>query len=214
MNNAQRPRIKICGLKDAEMALFAARAGADAIGLVSYPPSPRHVSLAQAATIARVLPPFVSVVALFVDAEASHVRAFVEQVRPSVLQFHGSEPPEWCEQFGVPWIKAVRVQPGLDLLQYASVYAGAQGLLLDAWVAGQPGGTGECFDWSVIPADLDKPLILSGGLNPQNVAAAIRQVRPWAVDVSSGVESGRGIKDASRISGFITEVQHAFDTVS
>lgn len=214
MNDFCKPRIKICGLKDVEMALFAARAGADAIGLVNYPPSPRHVTLDLATAIARALPPFVSAVGLFVDANASDVHAFIERVQPSVLQFHGDESPAWCEQFGRPWIKAVRVQPGLDLLQYATAYAGAQGLLLDACVSGQAGGTGERFDWSLIPATLGKPIILSGGLSPQNVAAAVREVRPWAVDVSSGVESARGIKDASRITGFITEVQHAFDTIS
>lgn len=204
-----RTRIKICGYTQVEAALHAAQAGADAIGLVFYPPSARYVDPARAREIARALPAFVSSVALFVDAEAGYVRAVIEQVRPGLLQFHGDETADYCRQFGLPYIKAVRVQTGLDLVQYATRFQDAQGLLLDAYLAGEAGGTGKVFDWNLIPRTLPLPLILSGGLNPANVAAAVAQVRPWAVDVSSGVEIGKGVKDATRVEQFITEVNNA-----
>ena len=204
-----RTRIKICGYTQLEAALHAAHAGADAIGLIFYPSSPRNVGLAQAREIARALPAFVSSVALFVDAETETVQTVIEQVRPNLLQFHGAESPAYCRQFRLPYIKAVRVQPGLNLVQYAARFGDAQGLLLDAYVAGEAGGTGQVFDWSLIPVALPLPLILSGGLNIGNVRDAIEQSRPWAVDVSSGVEISKGIKDASKVVKFISEVNNA-----
>lgn len=205
-----RTRIKICGLTQVEAALHAAYAGADAIGLVFYPPSPRHVEIAQAREIAQALPAFVSSVALFVDANVAAVQAVIEQVRPSLLQFHGDESPTYCRQFNLPYIKAVRVRAGLDLVQYATRFDDAQGILLDAFVPGEAGGTGHKFDWALIPPTLPLPLILSGGLDTQNVAAAIRQTQPWAVDVSSGVEISKGIKDAAKVVQFIQEVSNAY----
>jgi phosphoribosylanthranilate isomerase len=201
-----RTRIKICGFTMPDTALYAALAGADAIGLVFYPPSPRHVGLKVAQAIAQVLPPFVSRVALFVDAPVEQVREVLETVQPDLLQFHGDETPEYCRQFNRPYIKAVRVHVGLNLLQYASQYPDARGLLLDACIPGEVGGTGIHFDWQLIPPALPLPVILSGGLVPDNVAEAIRQVHPWAVDVSSGVESVRGVKDKEKILRFIAEV--------
>ncbi|MHB0990742.1 MAG: phosphoribosylanthranilate isomerase [Burkholderiales bacterium] len=204
-----RTRVKICGLTQAEDALHAAFAGADALGLVFYPPSARYVEPALARKIADGLPAFVSKVALFVDAEAEFVRAHIEQMRPDLLQFHGDETADFCRRFGLPYIKAVRVQAGLDLIQYAARFPDARGLLLDTYVAGEAGGTGKAFDWSMIPSSLPLPLILSGGLNSVNVAGAIAQTRPWAVDVSSGVEIAKGIKDATMVEQFISEVNNA-----
>ena len=206
-------RIKICGITRAEDALAAASSGADAIGLVFYQRSPRHVSIAQAKQLADVLPPFVAVVGLFVNAEAACVREVLASVPLDSLQFHGEETPEYCAQFNRPYLKAIRVKAGVDLLQCASDFRGAQGLLLDAHVEGIPGGTGTAFDWNLIPGKLPLPVILSGGLDAGNVAAAIKQVRPYAVDVSSGVESGgveagKGIKDAAKIAAFINEVNN------
>ncbi len=200
-------RIKICGITRSEDALACAQAGADAIGLVFYPPSPRHVAVAQAAMIARVLPPFVTTVGLFVNPAAEQVEAALNEVRLDVLQFHGDEPPEFCASFGVPYLKAIRVKAGVDLVQCAIRYQEAQGLLLDAYVEGTPGGTGQSFDWALIPSGLPLPVILSGGLEPASVAEAIRRVRPWAVDVSSGVEASKGIKDAAKIAAFIEGVR-------
>ena len=205
-----RTRVKICGFTQVDAALQAAHAGADAIGLVFYPPSPRHVEIVRAREITDALPAFVSSVALFVDADVAAVQAVIKQVRPSLLQFHGDESPAYCRQFGVAYIKAVRVRPGLDLVQYATRFNDAQGILLDAFVPGEAGGTGHRFDWTVIPPDLPLPLILSGGLDAQNVAAAIRQTQPWAVDVSSGVELSKGIKDATKVAQFIQEVNNAY----
>ena len=202
-------RVKICGITRPEDALIVAQAGADAIGLVFYAKSPRNVELDQAADIARALPPFVTSVALFVDPQPDRVHAVLQHVRPDVLQFHGEESPEFCRSFGVPYLKAVRVRPETDLLQFAALYADAQGVLLDAWSAGAHGGTGERFDWNLIPAGLPKPLILAGGLTPANVRLAIESVRPWAVDVSSGVEASKGIKDAALIAAFMKEVRNA-----
>lgn len=191
----------------------AARQGADAIGLVFYPPSPRHVSLAQATAIAAALPPFVTTVGLFVNPDPAQVEAVLRELRLDVLQFHGDEAPEFCGRFGVPWLKAVRVKPGVDLVQYAIRYQRAQGLLLDAYVEGTAGGTGQSFDWALIPPRLPLPVILSGGLDAGNVRAGIEQVKPWAVDVSSGVEAGKGIntlkgiKDAAKVAAFMREVR-------
>lgn len=200
-------RIKICGITRREDALVCAHAGADAIGLVFYPPSPRHVVAAHAAEIARALPPFVTTVGLFVNPAAEQVEAVLNEVHLDVLQFHGDESPEFCAGFGVSYLKAIRVKAGVDLVQCAIRYQEAQGLLLDAYVEGTPGGTGQSFDWELIPAELPLPVILSGGLESANVTDAIRRVRPWAVDVSSGVEASKGIKDAAKIAAFIEGVR-------
>ena len=208
-------RTKICGITRVEDGLAAAHAGADAIGLVFVAASPRNVALYRAAEIARAMPPFVTRVALFVNPEKDDVESVLRQVRPDVLQFHGEETPEFCREFGVPYLKAARVKPGLDLLQFTARYADAQGLLLDAWSEGAHGGTGERFDWSLIPRELPRPVVLAGGLTPENVGAAIRAVKPWAVDVSSGVEAEeagklrKGIKDAAKIAAFMKEVRYA-----
>jgi phosphoribosylanthranilate isomerase len=201
-------RIKICGLTREQDVLAAASLGTDALGLVFYEKSPRHVAVEQAAKLARAVPPFVTVVGLFVNPSVDYVREVLAKVPLDVLQFHGEETPEFCGQFGRPYLKAIRVRAGVDLVQCAARYAGAQGLLLDAFVEGTQGGTGESFDWSLIPHDLPLPVILSGGLHAGNVAAAIRQVRPYAVDVSSGVEAAKGIKDAAKIAAFIQEVKN------
>lgn len=203
----QRTRVKICGITRVEDGLAVAQIGADAIGLVFYDKSPRNVGLAQARAIADALPPFVSTVALFVDPQASEVQAVIETVRPDLLQFHGDESPEFCNGFNRPYLKAVRVKPGLDLLQYAARFGDARGLLLDAYSEAAHGGTGHRFDWDLIPPGLPSSLVLAGGLDPGNVAEAIRRVRPWAVDVSSGVEMAKGIKDAARIAAFVEEVK-------
>ena len=207
-------RIKICGITRVEDALAAAHCGADAIGLVFYERSLRHVSVAQAAQLAAALPPFVTVVGVFVNAEAAFVREVLAQVPLDLLQFHGDETPEYCAQFGKHYLKAIRVKAGVDLLQCASDFRSAKGLLLDAHVEGVPGGTGATFDWTLIPELLPLPVILSGGLDAENVAAAVEQVRPYAVDVSSGVEANeginilKGIKDAAKIAAFINEVKN------
>ncbi len=199
----------MCGITRPQDGLAAAAAGADAIGMVFYGKSPRNVTLDQAAAITRALPPFVSSVALFVNPQASEVEAVLHHVRPDVLQFHGEETPEFCRSFGVPYLKAARVRPDSDLLQFAAYFADAQGFLLDAWSEAGHGGTGERFDWNLIPANLPKPLILAGGLTPENVRLAIATVHPWAVDVSSGIEQSKGIKDAARIAAFMKEVENA-----
>lgn len=205
--HAYMTRTKICGITRVEDALAAAHSGADAIGLVFHEKSPRYVTLQQAARLAAALPPFVTVAGLFVDVSADYVHAVLEEVPLDVLQFHGEETPDFCASFSRPYIKAIRVREGVDLVQCASAYASAQGLLLDAWVKDVPGGTGHSFDWGLIPHGLPLPVILSGGLNPGNVAAGIRAVRPYAVDVSSGVEAQKGIKDAAKIAAFIKEVK-------
>ena len=204
--NYPMTRIKICGITRLEDALDAVHSGADALGLLFYDKSPRHISLQQAAQIADAIPPFVTLVGLFVNATAEEVHKVMQAVPLDALQFHGEEDPAYCAQFGRPYLKAIRVKAGVDLVQYAADYAGAQGLLLDSFVEGIPGGTGSSFDWDLIPLDLPLPVILSGGLNPANVAAAIRKVRPYAVDVSSGVEESKGIKDAAKIAAFTNEI--------
>lgn len=200
-------RVKICGITRKEDALAVAGSGADAIGLVFYDRSPRHVSLEEAARLVAVLPPFVTVVGLFVNASREYVREVLGRVNLDVLQFHGDEVPDFCEQFNKPYLKAIRVKAGVDLLQCAAHFHTAQGLLLDAHVEGVPGGTGALFDWALIPDGLPLPLILSGGLNVENVAMGIKRVRPYAVDVSSGVEASKGIKDAAKIARFMQEVR-------
>lgn len=201
--------VKICGITRLDDALAAARAGAHAIGLVFHRDSPRYLAPEAAAWIVRRLPPFVTSVGLFVDLEPAAVRAVLEVVPVDLLQFHGSEPPDYCAAFGRPYLKAVRVRPGVDLLQYAARYAAAKGLLLDAFSDAVHGGTGQSFDWALIPASLPVPIVLAGGLTPDNVAEAIRAVRPWAVDVSSGVEREKGIKDAAKIAAFIRGARDA-----
>jgi phosphoribosylanthranilate isomerase len=201
--------VKICGITRVEDALAAVRLGAHALGFVFCAASPRCVTPEHAAAIVRKLPPFVSAVGLFVNAEASAVQSVLEQVPLNLLQFHGDESPAWCAQFRVPYIKAVRVRAGVDLLQYAQLYSAGRGLLLDAYVEGAHGGTGSVFDWRLIPRDLPLPIVLSGGLDSVNVGAAIRGVRPAAVDVSSGVEAGPGIKDMQKMAAFFQGVRNA-----
>ena len=196
-------RVKICGITRVEDALAAAAAGADAIGLVFYAGSPRAVGVEQARAIIAALPPFVTTVGLFVDAGRDELAHILASVPLDLLQFHGDESAEQCEGFGRPYIKALRVRAGDDIVARVADYPGAQGILLDAYVEGVPGGTGEAFDWSLIPQRLSKPLILAGGLRPDNVAAAVAQVRPYAVDVSGGVEASKGIKDAQKVGAFI-----------
>lgn len=203
-----RTRIKICGITRVADAQAAALAGADAIGLVFYPPSPRCLALEQARQLVNAVPAFVATVALFVNPPVELVREVQARVRPAMLQFHGDETPEFCAQFGTPYVKACRVRPGVDLLEYLRPFSDAAGWLLDSHVE-EYGGVGERFDWALVPAERMRPLILSGGLARENVREAVRRVRPWAVDVSSGVESAKGIKDAARIAAFITEVRNA-----
>lgn len=203
-------RIKICGLTRMEDLAAAVTLGADAIGFVFYPHSPRHVTPAQAAALAARLPAFVTATGLFVNAEVSSVWETLEQVPLQLLQFHGDEDAAYCRQFKRPYIKAARVRPELDLLEYAARFPDACGLLLDAYVEGY-GGAGQRFDWSLVPDSLPLPLILSGGLDADNIGAAIETLKPWAVDVSSGVEVPglKGIKDAVRIAAFINGVRNA-----
>jgi phosphoribosylanthranilate isomerase len=196
-------RIKICGITRVDDALTAARLGADAIGFVFYRASPRYVEPERARDICAALPPFVSTVGLFVDADPAEVDAVRDRVPLSLLQFHGDETSAYCERFRAPYLKAIRVRPGTDLLQCATDFAGARGLLLDAYVPSVPGGTGQRFDWDLVPRGLPLPVVLSGGLDADNVAEAIRRVAPWAVDVSSGVEASKGVKDAGKIARFI-----------
>ena len=202
-------RVKICGITRVEDALACAQLGADAIGLVFYASSPRHISVSQARAIMAALPPFITTVGLFVDADAVEVSAVLTELPLDLLQFHGNESPEYCQRFGRPYLKAMRVKPGVDLVQYAAQYAQAKGLLLDAHVEGVAGGTGQSFDWNLIPAHLPLPVVLSGGLHPDNVTQAIKRVQPAAVDVSSGVEATKGIKDAAKIAAFMQGVRNA-----
>ncbi|WP_212630348.1 phosphoribosylanthranilate isomerase [Pseudomonas sp. KB-10] len=202
-------RSKICGITRVQDALAAVEAGADAIGLVFYAKSPRAVSVEQAAAIVQALPPFVTCVGLFVNMPRDDVQAVLQRVPLDLLQFHGDESPVDCEGYGRPYIKALRVRPGEDLAATMALYAGARGILLDTFVEGVPGGTGAAFDWSLVPPDVAKPIILAGGLEASNVAAAIRQVRPYAVDVSGGVEASKGIKDADKIRAFVQAVRNA-----
>ncbi|MBZ4200713.1 MAG: phosphoribosylanthranilate isomerase [Methylotenera sp.] len=208
-----RTRVKICGITRAEDALAAVTAGADAIGLVFYADSPRNLSLAQAAEISRQVPAFVSIVGLFVDAAPDFIRSVLAAVPLDVLQFHGEETPEQCANYGLPFIKAIRVKPQTNLLQCVKDFSTAKALLLDTYTPGVAGGTGHAFDWNLIPSAMttDRPsglpvLILAGGLTTDNVASAIKQIRPYAVDVSGGVESAKGIKDAAKITGFMQAV--------
>lgn len=206
MTPISRTRVKICGMTRPEDGVAAAELGADAIGLVFYPPSPRCVDVEIAQRIVAALPPLVTVVGLFVNAEPAAVRAVLESVRIDLLQFHGDEEPVYCEFFGKPYLKAVPMGAGADVRDYEQRFTRATGLLLDSHGGPKTGGTGRIFDWTRIPAERQKPLILAGGLHPGNVAEAIRQVRPYAVDVSSGVESAKGVKDAALMRAFLRGV--------
>lgn len=201
--------VKICGITRIEDAAAAARAGASYIGLVFYAPSPRCVTRAQAREIVGTLPPPVVPVAVFVNPGEAEVRATLTEVPVPVLQFSGSESPGFCRRFGRPYIKAVHMKAGVDLLQYARDYHDAKALLLDASVEGLHGGSGVPFDWDLIPRGVPLPVILSGGLTVANVRDAVRRTRPDGVDVSSGVESAKGVKDAAKIAAFITGVRDA-----
>lgn len=201
-----RTRVKVCGITQVGDALAAAAAGVDAIGLVFAEASPRRVSLDQARAVRAALPPFVTAVGLFVDAAPAQIREVLGQVPLDLLQFHGGETPEQCRGYGRPYIKAIHMRPGVDLAAEVLRYADAAGLLLDAYSPTAAGGTGAVFDWAQVPREFGLPIILAGGLTPQNVAAAIQQVRPYAVDVSSGVEQAKGIKDAAKIIAFMRSV--------
>ena len=202
-----RTRVKICGVTRAEDAVAAADCGADALGLVFHPASPRAVTPEAAAEIARAVPPFVTVTALFMDAERADVERVLAALPVDLLQFHGSEAPEWCAAFGRHYIKAVPMGDTADPAGYMARHREAAGFLLDAHRSGAPGGGGSAFDWGRVPDARDRPLILAGGLRPANVAEAVARVRPWAVDVSTGVETAPGIKDKALMGAFIGEVQ-------
>lgn len=205
----QRTKVKICGITRVEDAAAAADAGTDAIGLVFYEDSPRHVSIDLARAITDCLPPFVSKVGLFVDADEDQVRTVLDNVNLDLLQFHGNEPAEVCRCYGLPYIKAVKMVEDLDYMAEERKYPDAAALLLDSHVEGMAGGSGVVFDWSLVPGARNKPVILAGGLNPDNVGKAVSQVQPYAVDVSGGVESGKGIKDRFLINEFINAVRDA-----
>lgn len=204
-----RTRVKICGITRIQDAQLAVQHGCDAIGLVFYADSPRNVSLEQAAAIVDAVPAFVCTVGLFVDAGEAEIRAVLSRVKLDLLQFHGNETPEQCRRYGVPYMKAIRVRPGANLLQYAADYSDAKALLFDTYSEGVAGGTGQVFDWNLVPKNLPQAVILAGGLNADNVGAAIRQLRPYAVDVSGGVESAKGIKDAAKLAAFMRGVEDA-----
>ncbi|WP_322846581.1 phosphoribosylanthranilate isomerase [Pseudomonas sp. B33.4] len=202
-------RSKICGITRIEDALAAVEAGADAIGFVFYAKSPRAVSVQQARAIIRALPPFVTTVGLFVNASRCELGEILDAVPLDLLQFHGDEAVEDCEGWHRPYIKALRVKAGDDIAAAVDAYPSASGVLLDTYVEGVPGGTGEAFDWSLIPQSLSKPLILAGGLTAENVADAVARVKPYAVDVSGGVEASKGIKDHAKVRAFIDAVRKA-----
>jgi phosphoribosylanthranilate isomerase len=205
---SHRTRIKICGLTRAADVTAAVEAGADAVGFVLYERSPRHVSLDQALSLAALLPPFVTPVCLFVNAASGFVAEVLAQLPHALAQFHGDETPADCALYRRPYLRAARMASGFPLLDFAAAHAGATGLVLDAFVEGFGGG-GKAFDWSLIPAHVPLPVVLSGGLNAANVAEAIARVRPWAVDVSSGVEFAKGLKDAGAMRRFCDAVRDA-----
>ena len=204
-----RTRVKICGITRIEDAIAAAQAGADAIGFVFDPKSPRHVHPDQALKIARALPPFITIVGLFVNAAPDTIEGVLSHVPLDLIQFHGNEKPEQCRRYHRSYIKAIHMKPDVDLREMARLYSDATGLLLDTYVADVAGGSGQAFDWSRIPSDIGKSVILAGGLTPENVGDAVRRVHPYAVDVSSGVEQSKGVKDANKISAFIEAVGRA-----
>ena len=203
-------RSKICGITRIEDALAAVAAGADAIGFVFYEKSPRAVTAVQARAIIAALPPFVTTVGLFVNASACELNETLDAVPLDLLQFHGDETPSQCEGYHRPYIKALRVKAGDDIAGACNAYASASGILLDAYVEGVPGGTGQAFDWSLIPQGLSRPIILAGGLTVDNVVQAIDKVRPYAVDVSGGVEKSKGIKDHDKIRAFMHNVRATY----
>lgn len=205
-----RTRIKVCGLTQLDQALYCAQLGADAIGLVFHPPSSRLIGIDSAISIRRALPPFVTVTALFLNEAQDWMEQVVNEVQPDCLQFHGNETAEVCEQFEVPYIKSIPMATVTDSQAYADSFPNAQGFLMDSNMAGGMGGSGDTFDWSKIPASFGQPIVLAGGLNPENVAEGIARVRPWGVDVSSGVESTKGIKDLTLVEQFFKEV-HRID---
>lgn len=207
-SSVHRTRIKICGLTREADVDAAVEAGADAIGLVLYDKSPRYVDAVRAGVLARRLPPFVTPVVLLVNASPSLVQAALDAVPHALLQFHGDETPAQCVSVGRPYVRAARMAPGFDLLDFTLSFASAQAMLVDAHVEGYGGG-GQVFDWSLLPRQLSRPMILSGGLHPGNVADGVRAVRPWAVDVSSGVEVGKGLKDAGLMRQFCQAVREA-----
>ena len=209
-----RTRVKICGITRPEDALAAVRCGADAIGLVFHPASPRFVQLDVARAVAMAVPAYVAIVGLFVNATVAEIERALEQVPLTLLQFHGQESNESCSRYGIPFTKAVHMVKGVDVNPALLAYPDSRGFLLDTFVAGIPGGTGQVFDWSMIPQDLSAPIILAGGLTAQNVGNAVLRVRPYAVDVSGGVEVTKGIKDAKRIEEFIVAVQTADEVVA
>ncbi|MBJ7552229.1 phosphoribosylanthranilate isomerase [Marinomonas ostreistagni] len=196
-------RVKICGITNLADALHASDCGADALGFVFYDKSPRYISPEEANQIVAQLPPFITPVALFVDAEDALIESVVSGSSRWTLQFHGNESPEQCQQWQRPYFKAIRMKPEMDILSEACRYASATAVLLDAYKAGVPGGTGEVFDWHLIPDELSKPLILAGGLTPENVEDAVNTVQPYAVDVSGGVEQQKGVKDPIKVMQFI-----------
>lgn len=204
-----RTRIKICGITRAEDADAAVAAGADSLGFVFYPPSPRNVSIEQAAELIAGLPAFVTSTALFVDADVEFVQRVIEQTKVDLLQFHGNESQEYCSQFARPYMKAIRMKPDVDVKAEAERYGDASAILLDAYRPGVPGGTGESFDWERIPAELRDSIVLAGGLNPDNIRKAVETVHPFAVDVSGGVEASKGMKDKEKIETFVQEVNRA-----
>lgn len=204
-------RVKICGITTVEDALAVANAGADAIGLVFYKKSSRFITSDQALEICEALPPFVSIVALFMNASSDYVHEIIADVPCDLLQFHGDESPDFCASFGRAYIKAVPMKDvddeGLDFASYANQYPDAKGFLVDSHAPGEAGGSGQTFDWNQIPVDYPAPIILAGGLNPDNVASALRMADVYAVDVSSGVESSPGVKDENKINEFMQEVR-------
>lgn len=204
-----RTRIKVCGLTRLDQALYCAGLGADSIGLVFHPPSARLIEIDAAVSIRLALPPFVTVTALFLNERQEWMQQVVDAVRPDCLQFHGNETAEVCEQFELPYIKSIPMASVSDVLSYTRDFPRAQGFLMDSNMAGAMGGSGDTFDWSKIPDSADFPIILAGGLNAENVAEAIARVQPWGVDVSSGVESAKGIKDRNLLARFFQEVNRA-----
>jgi len=207
-----RTRVKICGITRPEDVQAAAEHGADAIGLVFYPDSPRHVTIESATSIAASVPPFLTLVGLFVNEQTDAIRKVIETVPLDLLQFHGDEDNDECSRYGLPFIKAIPMKPGTDLSARCDAYPDASGLLLDTWLPDSHGGGGKTFNWDEIPMNLPVPIILAGGLSPGNVAAAIQQVKPYAVDVSSGVESEKGIKSADKIAAFMQAVRQCEGT--
>lgn len=209
MEQYNRTRVKICGITSVKDAISAVNAGADAIGLVFYATSPRFISIEQAQQIVAAVPPFVAVVALFVNALPTKIKTVLAQVRIDIVQFHGDETPSDCEQIKLPYYKAIRVKADTNLLQYEVEFSSAKALLLDTYSDAAFGGTGQVFDWGLIPRSLTKPVILAGGLTAENVALGIKQVRPYAVDVSGGVEQSKGVKDVAKIAAFMHAVEES-----